>query len=335
MATNVGQQAVDLNDRLLSHGDQYSFFQANRLLRLLSHNFGISTANDLRTRPTLGLGFPKSDIHSIEAMHGGGYRMYANFLGLYGVDSPLPTFYTEDLLIERADGSEVNREFLDIFAQSVYPLFFRAWLKPRISLRVVEYEESRILGILFAFVGVPEPKRFLKQPGIASLLNCGALYSQQVRSAAGLQAIIEASFLSVEVQVKQLQRVWVSVPQDQTLLLGMQACALGETSHLGSKCQSMGGITIVLNEVDVDLFRDLLPGGVQFERLKFLVDYYLIEPLPVRVELSLKSTYVQTCQLSANKWGQLGQDTWLLKEQYQGPVNTFFELPIRSHLNYA
>jgi type VI secretion system protein ImpH len=335
MATDAGQQTLDLNDQLLSQGSQYSFFQANRLLRLLSHDKGTSSVDSLRTRPTLGLGFPKSDVQSIEAREGGGYRISANFLGLYGVDSPLPTFYTEDLLNERADGFEVNREFLDIFAQSIYPLFFRAWLKPRLSLRVIEHEESRLLNILYAFVGLPEPKRYLNQPGVASLLNCGPIYSQQVRSAAGLETIIQASFLSVVVQVKQLQRVLVQIPQDQTFLLGMQACSLGQTSHIGSSCQSMNGVTICLDEVDVDLFRDLLPGGLQFERLRFLVDYYLIEPLPVRVELSLKTKHVQTCQLSADRWGKLGQDTWLLPKNYHVPVKTFFELPIRNQTPYV
>jgi len=335
MATDVRQQAVDLRGRLLSKSDHYSFFQAHRLLGLLSRNNSAPLVDALRTHPTLGLGFPTSDIQSIETNDENSYRISANFLGLYGVDSPLPTFYTEDLLFEHADGFNINQEFLDIFAQSVYPLFFRAWLKPRVSLRVVEYEDSRMLDILYAFVGVPEPKRYLKQPGIASLLNCGALYSQQIRSAAGLQAIIEASFLSVTVQVKQLQRVVVQIPKDQTLLLGHQSCSLGQTSHLGSHCQSMGGVTICLDEVDVELFSDLLPGGVQFERLRFLVDYYLIEPLPVRVELSLKITYVQSGQLSGNKWCQLGHDTWLLPESYQGPVKTFFELPIRNHVTRA
>ena len=335
MATNVGQQAVDLNDRLLNKSNQYSFFQANRLLRLLSNAHGTSSANALRTRPSLGLGFPKSDIQSIEPKEGGGYRMSANFLGLYGVDSPLPTFYTEDLLHEQSDGYGENREFLDIFAQSLYPLFFRAWLKPRVSLRVIEFEDSRMLDILYSLVGVPEPKRYLKQPGIASLLNCAALYSHQIRSASGLQAIIEATFSTVVVEVKQLQRVMVQIPSDQKLLLGVQACILGETSHLGSHCQSMGGVTICLEEVDTELFRSLLPGGIEFERLRFLVDYYLIEPLPVRVELSLNKTHVQSTQLATEEWGQLGHDTWLLPSTYDDSVKTFFELPIRNHKMYA
>lgn len=335
MATNVGQQAVDLNDRLLKTSNQYSFFQANRLLRLLSNKHGTSSANALRTRPALGLGFPSSDIQSIEAKEGGGYRMSANFLGLYGVDSPIPTFYTEDLLHEQSDGFGVNREFLDIFAQSLYPLFFRAWLKPRVSLRVIEFEDARMLDILYSLVGIPEPKHYLKQPGISSLLNCAALYSQQIRSASGLQAVLEATFSSVVIEVKQLQRVMIQIPSDQKLLLGVQACILGETSHLGSHCQSMGGVTICLDEVDTDLFRALLPGGIQFERLRFLVDYYLIEPLPVRVELSLNKTYVQSSQLASEEWGQLGHDTWLLPKTYQDSVKTFFELPIRNHKIHA
>lgn len=328
MATDARQQAVDLTDQLLTRGDRFSFFQANRLLRLLSPVKGSMLAKRLKTRPALGLGFTGTDLQKIEARTDGGYDVTANFLGLYGVTSPLPTHYTEELLVQLADGFSVNREFLDIFAQSIYPIFFRAWLKPRASLRIVEYDDSAMLDILYAFVGIPAASR-KADAGNGLLLRCGALFSQQTRSAAGLQAVVEACFPDVGVEVRQLQQVWVKIAQDQTFVLGMQACALGQDSHVGELCRSFSGITICLNDVDKDVFGQFLPGGQCYEQLNFLVDYYLAEPLPVRVELSLRQGVAEPTQLSGSRWGQLGRDTWLLDDEHEQSAFTFFDLPIR------
>ncbi len=331
MATDARQKAVDLTDQLLARGDRFSFFQANRLLRLLSPVKGAAFAKRLKTRPALGLGFPGTDLQKIEGRADGGYEVTANFLGLYGVTSPLPTHYTEELLVQLVDGFSVNREFLDIFAQTVYPIFFRAWLKPRASLRIVEYDDTAMLDILYAFVGVPASSRNA-DVGMGLLLRCGALFSQQIRSAAGLQAVVEACFPDIEVEVKQLQQIWVKIPEDQTFQLGVRASVLGQDSHVGSFCRSFSGITISLSGVDKDVFRHFLPGGKRYEQLLFLVDYYISEPLPVRVELSLLRGAAEPTQLSGSRWGRLGRDTWLLHDEHEQSAFTFFELPIRQRL---
>jgi len=328
MATDVRQQATNLTERLLATGERFSFFQANRLLRLLSAENALMPSDSLRTRPSLGLGFPNCDIQTIEQRENESYRITVNFLGLYGVTSPLPTHYTEDLLGQLADGFSVNREFLDIFAQSIYPIFYKAWLKPRASLRIVEYEDAPMLDIFYAFVGVPASTRD-RNPSIGLLLQCGALFSQQVRSAAGLKAVIEACFSSPQVQVKQLQQVWVKIPEEQTFQLGMRACGLGQDSHVGGFCRSFSGVTICLEQLERDVFGQFLPGGELYEQLLFLVDYYLIEPLPVRVELTLVDGAAEPAQLSGSRWGRLGRDTWLLSGECEQPASTFFDLPIR------
>ncbi|MBW4964505.1 type VI secretion system baseplate subunit TssG, partial [Sulfitobacter sp. CW3] len=79
-------------DTLLANGRDYAFFQALRLLRLRfadDHAF----SDGVRVRPGLGLGFPESDILAIDQDASGRYHLQASFFGLYGVTSPLPTFY--------------------------------------------------------------------------------------------------------------------------------------------------------------------------------------------------------------------------------------------------
>jgi type VI secretion system protein ImpH len=330
MARDARQQAVDLTRRLLDRGDRYSFFQAHRLIRLLAKKQGVNAQDAIRVRPRLGLGFPQTDMQSIEEHEPGRYRITANFLGLYGVDSPLPTFYTEDLLNEQADGFAVNREFLDIFAQSIYPLFYEAWLKSRPALRVIEYEDERMLQILYAFVGIENPQARFSQPGVGSLLYCGALFNQQTRTAAGLETVLQACFSQAKVQVRQLQVVWMPIASSQQFELGQKACTLGEDAHLGEQCRTFDGVTIVMQELSISLYRDLLPGGKENRRFQFLVDYYLIEPLPIRVELRLRQWEAKPACLSEPAWATLGRDTWLAENDQLDAAGVSFALTLRT-----
>lgn len=329
MASDARHQAADLTRRLINRGDRYSFFQAYRLLRLLAKREGVQDYAAIKVRPNLSLGFPQKDLESIEEQGNHRYRVTANFLGLYGVDSPLPTFYTEDLLDEQADGHAVNREFLDIFAQSIYPMLFEAWLKARPALRIVEFGDRRMLEILFAFVGIDQPNEKLHQPGVGSLLLCGALYNQQNRTAEGLKAVLKTSFPFAWVDVKQLQTAWVSIASEQRFSLGQQACFLGDDSHLGERCKTLDGITIGLADLTIQSFNALMPGGNQHEQLRFLVDYYLIEPYPVRIELQLRKGEATPACVASMQWSCLGADTWLVSPRSEQQVGASFMLQLR------
>lgn len=326
MASHARQQATALKERLLAHGDRYSFFQAWRLLRLLSQQSGLQPDEAIRVRPRLGLGFPQTDLQGIEQREEQGFRVTANFMGLYGVDSPLPTFYTEDLLDEQADGQSVNREFLDILAQSIYPLFFQVWLKSRPALRVVEYGDERMLAILYAFVGIA-PSRHLHRPGVGSLLHCGALYSRQVRSAAGLQAIVQSCFPEAQVTVEQLRTVWLPIAQDQQFGLGVQACKLGEDAHIGGQCKTLSGLMLSIEDLTAERYKQLLPGGAEHARLRFLVDYYMVESIPVQLQLTLRAAEVTTLRLTNGDGSRLGADIWLVPPVYPQTTRADFDLP--------
>jgi type VI secretion system protein ImpH len=330
MATDARQQTLDLKQKLLKSGEKFSFFQALRLLRLIAAAENVSEDDYVTVRPRLGLGFPTADIDTIESVASGGCQVTANFLGLYGVDSPLPTFYTEDLLVEQADGHAVNREFLDILAQSVYPLFFQAWLKSKPALRVLEYQDQRMLRILYSFVGLEIDDGQLNRPAVGSLLFCGSVYNQQTRTAAGLKTILSACFPAATVQVKELQPVWDMIPETQQCRLGMMANTLGEDAHLGDHCRSLDGLVIAMHDLSSDLYFSLMPGGAEHQRFSFLVDYYLIEALPLRVELTLREGQVAPTTLSKPFWSRLGMDSWLVHPTDTTGSSMWFDLQLRS-----
>ncbi|MET5115758.1 type VI secretion system baseplate subunit TssG, partial [Burkholderia pseudomallei] len=68
----------------------------------------------IHTRPNLSRSCPDTDVERIDKADDGGSRVVANFFGLYGVSSPLPTVYTEDLIDEAFRGRHAARGFLDV-----------------------------------------------------------------------------------------------------------------------------------------------------------------------------------------------------------------------------
>lgn len=311
MATATGSEASALKARLLSQGERFSFFQAYRLLRRLSPD----TAGDIEnilSRPNMSLGFPGRDLTSIEQRADGKYQLVVNFLGLYGVSSPLPNFYTEDLLAEQQQELHARRDFLDIISQTIYPIFFRAWLKAKPHIRIVEFDDTRLLDIFYTFVGINRPEKYKDQPGFDALLRFGALYTQAPRSALGLKTILSTSYPDAVVELFEQDIRTVAMPPEQRLALGAHATTLGIDTHLGSEfncCNS--NLTIRLGELAEPLFRQLLPGGTEHTRLRFMVQYYLTDPLNVVIELCLKQGVARPISLGQANWCALGLDTWL------------------------
>lgn len=320
MADPHGPETLALKQRLLQQSERFSFFQAYRLLRLIARNEGLPQAK-IGVRPHISLDFPGTDLNEIREAAPGDYRVTANFLGLYGVTSPLPNFYSEQLLEEHHDGRHSNRDFLDIFSQTIYPLFFRAWLKSRAHLRIVEFDDQRLLEILHTFVGLNQPQRFQQQPGFSQLLRFAGLFSQFPRSAMGLRTIIAALYPQANVEVIQQDEMWQPIADDQRFSLGMQGCTLGEDSHVGATVRSRSNnLTLCIHDLDEKSFHSLLPGREEFQKLNFIVRYYLIDPLQVRLDLKLRKEEAQPIALGAKdkNWTALGLDTWLVHTQAAG-----------------
>src|SRR5438046_10737079 len=100
-----------------------SFFQ---LVQMLERHYGPAAglggpgpaASELiRLRPDPSLAFPSGDVASLEQVTDSPDRFLitTTFLGLYGTTSPLPRFFSEQILWcqQHADG-ETRRAFLDL-----------------------------------------------------------------------------------------------------------------------------------------------------------------------------------------------------------------------------
>ncbi|MCI0658981.1 MAG: type VI secretion system baseplate subunit TssG, partial [Acidobacteria bacterium] len=132
--------------RLEKEATSFSFFQAVQLLQravpgapLVGHQ-GPVDREPIRFQPELDLGFAPSDLKAVKRTENAAgvprYVVSTTFLSLYGANSPLPTYFTEQLL-EQEEGS-LQREFIDLFHHRILSLFFRMWEKYRYSAQYSE-----------------------------------------------------------------------------------------------------------------------------------------------------------------------------------------------------
>lgn len=305
---------------LLDNPTAYSFFQAIRLLRLHSDNCSGRELeeffrNHLRVRPQLSLGFPATDLTDIEVENEGddeAYRLETSFMGLYGASSPLPTFYTEELLSEAADDKTVTRDFLDIFNNDFYIQFFRAWSRSRLMVKAVDEKDDSWLERLNSLLGyghrqerqvVPEECREFRHIG---------LLTQYPRSALGLRTYLKDGLDLPDVHVEQCVLRKVKIPKDQQFSLGVQSNVLGERSWIGEELDDrMGKISVQVKGLDAEKYHDLLPVGADGDKLDNMVRAYLVEPLEYDLELEMRPGEAHTAALGGEMWSGLGYDTWI------------------------
>ena len=125
-----------LTDRLAPDIARINFYRFCQLLEQSQQNAPLgstdSPATDaVRFRPHPGMGFPVSELKNVERDAGNPDApptVRTTFLGLYGVDSPLPTAYL-DYITQRHDGHDAVMAFLDIFNHRFITQYYRIWRK--------------------------------------------------------------------------------------------------------------------------------------------------------------------------------------------------------------
>ncbi len=306
MASEIGQSPIDLIQDLEGNISCYEFFQALRLLSRLR----VCPVEDIGIRPELSLDYPMTEITGLEQGENGTLSLVTSFMGLYGVSSPLPLFYTEDLLDEAWDEESAGRDFLDIIHHHLYPLLYRAWLKYRLAQQMVEEDDSDYWQVLFSLLGLGDDTLLQKTEQPRGLLPYLGLLAQRPRSLSGLEALLRAVFSNDDLHVVPCVERQVSIPREQKAHLG-ENTLLGE-AVLGERVvDRMGKCAVHIEINESALFQQWLRHREQRDKLIFLIQFYLDTPLTIDLVLTLRQTAdVRSC-LGAMAWASLGEDVWL------------------------
>lgn len=303
-----------LVQRLTGEAQHFGLFQAIRLLEAfhpeaapVGHQ-GPPGREVVRLAGVLGLSFPASDIERLERIATQRYRLETSILGIYGVDSPLPEVYTEELLDQ--DEPEREQEFYDIFQHRLLSLLYRAWVRPRYDVQFKAGGRDRLSGWLRQLVHVdaaPEDGPLARQ----RLLGFAGLLAQQPRSAATLLAMARTSFRDVEIELEPFLERWVTLAADQQLRLGQGSTRLGRDAILGARIRDCSGSFLLLvSAPDLSTYRSYLPDGDRLAGLGELVSLFNTDLLDMIVELRLAPLAPASSRLGVEST-RLGWSAWL------------------------
>jgi type VI secretion system protein ImpH len=315
------QKETGIAARLFREGYQFDFFQSVRLLEVfLAGGKGTGETADLREerirfRPHHGLAFPATDIHSIEKLGGvpERARITATFMGLYGVDSPLPGWFYE-AIANGADYALPLRDFLDMFNHRLYALFYRSWAKYRLFEHYSRPSGRRALlvrALSLSGLGTPGSADSTEIHPV-HLAAFAGLLSLQVRNAEGLRNILAELLPEMPVAVLENIPRWVSIPQRPRLGRNVQrSTVLSITSTIGQQVSDISGkFRIVLGPLSLQQYSALLPGGNRTGSVNSIVRLYVRDTLDYDVQLKLKTGEIPMLRLGDRDL-KVGLTTWL------------------------
>ena len=313
--------------RLFREGYLFDFFQS---VRLLESFFGggkgpgetVDVAEErIRFRPHSGLVFPATDVKSVDLLKGTPERarITATFMGLYGVDSPLPVFFYDSIATE-TDESKPLRDFLDMFNHRLYSLFYRSWRKYRLAAqyRNASTREDLVLRALsLAGLGTKNATENSVIPPIQFAAFAGSL-SLRVRNADGLRSLVAEFLGGVQVAVLENMPRWVAIQQRAHVgRKGTVRAVLGSTACIGESVHDVSGkFRVVFGPLTLVQYLALLPGGASAKLLQFLVLMYVRDHLEYDLQLKLKTSEIPVHRLG-DRTSKLGLTTWLGKPASQ------------------
>ena len=347
--TNKADKALlseELIDTLVQDSKFYSYFQLVYLLESYGSEIDFVGGQEseqipFRFRSSAHLAFPASDIESLERDPNAADQLLLtlNFMGLYGPASPLPTFYTEEILTaEIEQGQSLRREFLDLFHHRLFYLLYRVWKKYRYYILYEQGAKDPFSQWMFSLIGLGEPLKKLRESGHVQwerLLSYVGLLSMRSRSAALLENILSHSFYNIPVKIEQCIERWVTIEADQQNGLGENNCTLGKDLTVGERVLDRAGkFLIQLGPLDFDrqnrdsdekqaTFQDFLETGRYHDTVRELVKFFLVDQLDFDIKLVLKQSEMPYSlpapntseklylKLSESSPCQLGWSTWL------------------------
>ncbi len=158
----------------------------------------------VRFAPHPGMGFPASELKAVEYDEGDDSKppmIRTTFMGMYGVDSPLPTAYLDDIS-QRREGHEALQGFLDIFGHRILTQYYRIWRKYTYPATFEAGGTDSISQSLLGLVGlgIPGTAEHIATP-VSRFLSLLGVLQQPGKTQEGMQALVSLLATDTRVQV--------------------------------------------------------------------------------------------------------------------------------------
>ena len=318
MAVFGWKETQSLEAWLFAEPWRFDFFQAVRLLeRLRQDATPLAEGSDsdreaVRFISRVGLEFASSEIQDLQpSLHAGDPPvMTVTFLGLAGLQGPLPRVDTERLLERVRHKDTAFRDFLDIFNHRLVSLMVRARKSHFPALCSQEPHRTPVANYLRSFFGAGLASLQNRMPiSERLLLHYAGILSQRPRSASGLERML-ADYFRVPVQIHQMMGQWRELEPEQCSRIGLS----GQNQDLGNAVlgqrywDQQGRLEVELGPMGFPMFQDLLPSGKGYLPLCELTRFYVGTDYEFGFRLVLKASEVPASRLGQ---ARLRWTSWL------------------------
>jgi len=322
METDNRENITSVIDDLVKNGPLYNVWQATRVadnyVKKLhpKRDDSLFEQTGIRFRPYEKYEYPPTDIKSV-SFENDEVTFILTFLGLYGINSPIPRCYVEQVDFQQrilGAGQVPLQNFLDIFNNRFYWLYYQAWKKYRFYLHLNSELNNPIIQRINAFSG----RGFFgkdKNKALSdyTLLKFSGFFSHRVKNKSGLQILLDHLFPQFEVKIIEYVPTWLELADAP--LLGDDNNILGETSFIGR--HTLDYTSRIGIEIGPMLFKeylDFLPGKTQSKKLIELMEMYLNDGIEYDFCFKIKSETITTIAWDDDRL-KLGSTLWLGKPQ--------------------
>jgi type VI secretion system protein ImpH len=320
MAAELRENYSGIKEDLLQNGPAYNIWQAilvgeNISRKELKNNSSESFLPDypvLKFQPYENYEYPPRDIKKV--FYSDGFLNFVlTFMGLYGINSPLPRCYHDQVSVQQrilGSGEVPLQNFLDIFNNRFYWLYYQTWKKYRFYLHLNGSTENKIADRINSFTGIihnakPEFNKlskffFLKFSGILSL---------RVRNKSGLRILLWYIFPEYPVNVKEFIPQWIEL--SDIPVLGQKDCRLGLNVFVGRTIKDYSSrIALEIGPISFEDYLNFLPGTENSNKLIELLNIYLNDGLEFNFEFIIKSETIVSIAWNDERL-KLGSSVWL------------------------
>jgi type VI secretion system protein ImpH len=308
--------------RLAEDACSFEFFQAVMLLQRLRpdsrHVGGFSSPEDEAVHFSVNqrLGFPASEIQSLEVDGDAQPQMMVNFMGLTGPMGVLPYAYSE-LILERARAKDHSlAAFLDIFNHRAISLFYRAWQRSNFAVTYGAAGRDLFTQYMLDLAGLGTAGlRDRQDIDDEAFLHYVSLVASQSRSAVALEQVI-ADYFEVPVEVQQFAGGWYGLDQSTQCAMKEEESAsrqVGSGAVVGDAVwDRQARVRIRLGPMGIERYCDFLPEGGGHKALRAMTRFFSNQCLEFEVQLVLDRNQVPAVELDldSSNPARLGWVSW-------------------------
>lgn len=254
----------------------------------------------VRFRPHPGMGFPASEFKRVEDPEQPHLppTIRTTFMGLYGVESPLPTAYIDDIT-QRREGYEAVSDFLDIFNHRLITQHYRIWRKYSYPATFAPGGTDRTSRYLLSLcgLGITGCAQNIATP-VSRFLALTSMMRLPTRTSEGIIALVH--LLAPDTQARVVAHDRCRIPLRNRLTMSAHnPVSMSNSPVMGTHAVDVNSqVLLRLKTNNAAEAREWLPDGQLYTDLLALLQVYLGSRLHVRLQLSVLRSLLPDAQLS-------------------------------------